>query len=78
MRQQVVDSECDSCHRTEQHPLDSSTRRGKYVLPNGWMHVEGFTSNRSVFEVDLCPECKLSVMESVGRGQRFRATSESA
>lgn len=78
MRQQVVDSECDSCHRTETQPLASSVKNGKYVLPTGWMHIEGFTSNRSVFEVDLCPECKLAVMASVGKGQKLRASSESA
>lgn len=78
MRQQVVDSECDSCHRTEQHPLDPRAKRGRYVLPKGWMHVEGFTDSHSVFEVDLCTECKRTVMESVGKGRRLRAMSESA
>lgn len=78
MRQQVVDSECDSCHRTEQQPLATGMRRGNYVLPNGWMHVQGFTSGHTVFEVDLCIECKRKVMESVGKGRRLRAVSESA
>jgi hypothetical protein len=42
------------------------------------MHVEGFTNNHSVFEVDLCVSCKQAVMESVGKGRRLRAVSESA
>jgi hypothetical protein len=78
MRQQVVDSECDSCHRTDQQPLATGMRRGHYVLPKGWMHVQGVTSNHTVFEVDLCTECKMAVMESVGKGRRLRAVSESA
>lgn len=78
MRQQVVDSECDSCHRTERQPLATGIRQGKYVLPKGWMHVEGFTSGHTVFEVDLCTECKQRVMESVGKGRRLRAVSEGA
>lgn len=78
MRQQVVDSECDSCHRAEQHPLDTSKKRGGYTLPKGWMHVEGFTDRHSVFEVDLCTECKRTVLESVGKGRSLRAVSDSA
>jgi len=78
MRQQVVDSECDSCHRTDQQPLSTGVRRGEYVLPKGWMHVEGFTSSHVVFGVVLCTECKQAVMESVGKGRWLRAVSESA
>ena len=77
MRQQVVDSECDSCHRTARQPLSSGIKNGRYVLPKGWMHVEGNTNNHTVFEVDLCTECKQAVMESVGKGRRLRAVSES-
>lgn len=78
MRQQVVDSECDSCHRTEREALASGIKNGNYVLPKGWMHVEGFTGKHSVFEIDLCTECKQAVMESVGKGRVLRAVSESA
>ena len=78
MRQQVVDSECDSCHREERQSLATGMSRGKYVLPKGWMHVAGFTSGHTVFELDLCTECKQAVMESVGKGRRLRAVSESA
>lgn len=77
-RQQVVESECDSCHTTHKEPLATGIRRGKYILPKGWMHVEGFTNNHSIFEVDLCVSCKQAVMESVGKGRRLRAVSESA
>jgi hypothetical protein len=63
MRQQVVVYECDSCHRTEQQPLGSSIKRGTHVLPKGWLHVEGRSDRRSAFELDLCAECKKSIME---------------
>lgn len=78
MRQQVVDSECDSCHTTERQPLASSVKNGSYILPKGWMHVEGFTDRHVVFEVDLCTACKLTVLEAAGKGRRVRAVSESA
>lgn len=77
-RQQVVQSECDSCHTVSEQPLNQGIRSGKYILPKNWMHVEGVTNTHTVFEVDLCPECKQRVMESVGKGRRLRAVSESA
>ena len=77
-RHQVVQSECDSCHTVEQSPLSSGIRNGKYILPKGWMHVEGNTNTNTVFEVDLCVDCKQTVMEAAGKGRRLRAVSQSA
>lgn len=72
-RQQIVHSECDRCHTTVDSPLSSGIRGGKYVLPKGWLHVEGNTNTTTVFEVDLCDECKLTVMESAGAARRLHA-----
>lgn len=58
--------------------MASGVKQGHYILPKGWMHVQGFTDRHNVFEIDLCTECKQAVMESVGKGRRLRAVSESA
>lgn len=77
-RQQVVYSECDRCHVSEEAPLSAGIKNGKYVLPKGWLHVEGVTNTATVFEVDMCTECKGTVMEAAGHGRRLRAVSNSA
>jgi hypothetical protein len=78
MRQQVVVSECDRCHTTHTEPLSRGVRSGNYVLPKGWLHVQGDTNSHTVFEVDLCEVCKLTVMEAAGKGRILRAVSDSA
>lgn len=72
-RQQVVYSECDRCHVSEEAPLSVGIKNGKYVLPKGWLHVEALTNRTTVFEIDLCVECKVPVLEAAGQGRRLRA-----
>jgi hypothetical protein len=77
-RQKIVESECDRCHTSETAPLSTGIKNGNYVLPKGWLHVHGFTNNHSVFELDLCTECKVVVLEAAGKGRKLYAVSESA
>jgi hypothetical protein len=72
---QVVSSECDRCHTEVVEDMDKSLKRSRpsdpYVLPKGWLHVTGNTSTTTVFELDLCDVCKVTVMEAAGKAQRL-------
>lgn len=72
---QVVESVCDRCHTHEEEPLKTGIKNGRYVLPKGWLHVSGNTNTATVFEIDLCTECKLTVLEAAGQGRRLRSVS---
>lgn len=74
-KQSVVVSSCDRCHTSHQEPLASGIKNGKYTLPRGWMHVQGFTDSHTVFEIDLCTECKGTVLDAAGQGRRLKAVS---
>ena len=74
-KHQVVESVCDRCHTHEEEPLKSGIRNGNYVLPKGWLHVEGNTNTTTVFAIDLCSECKLTVLEAAGQGRTLRSVS---
>lgn len=65
-KRQVILSTCDSCHKEEMSPLDKKSRRDELDLPKGWLHVEGSTATSTVFEMDLCADCKKSVLEAAG------------
>lgn len=69
MKRQVIQSECDRCHVEEIAPLEKVKyqRKDTLDLPKGWLHVSGVTATRTVFEVDLCAECKGTVMEAAGK-----------
>lgn len=69
----VVESICDRCHTHDEQPLSSGIRNGKYVLPKGWLHVEGVQNNHTLFELDLCEECKGTVLEAAGQGHKVRS-----
>lgn len=75
MRQQIVESICDRCHTSVEEPLTSGIKHGKYILPKGWLHVQGFTSQHTVFEIDLCTECKGTVLAAAGQGRKLKAVS---
>ena len=75
-RQKVILSTCDRC-TTETHiPFVKKhhTRRDELDLPEGWLHVSGNTATSTVFEMDLCDICKLTVLEAAGHASRGRAT----
>lgn len=72
-KQSVVESICDRCHASEIQPLSTGIKNGKYTLPRGWLHVEGFTNSHSVFEVDMCAECKGTVLDAAGQGKLLKA-----
>ena len=73
-RQQIVESICDRCHTHEEQPLTSGIKNGEYVLPKGWMHVQGTVNGRTIFEVDLCDVCKATVMDAAGKGKSKDST----
>lgn len=68
-RVSMVESICDRCHTHDEQPLSTGIRNGEYILPKGWMHVAGTVSGRVIFEVDLCEECKGTVMDAAGKGK---------
>jgi hypothetical protein len=75
MKKEVLISECDRCHFTVQTPL--SERRGRWrnrevekVLPPGWLHVQGDTATHTVFEVDVCEDCKGVILDAAGSHRR--------
>lgn len=67
-KRQVIQTECDRCHHENVTPLEKVkyARRDALDLPKGWLHVSGQTATSTVFEIDLCPECKGSVLEAAG------------
>lgn len=80
-KQQVVESTCDRCHTSVEEPLSSGIKNGNYLLPRDWLHVTAFTNNHTVFEMDLCVECKRKVLDAAGKGAKTRtlkAVSQSA
>jgi hypothetical protein len=40
------------------------------VLPDGWLHVSGITTVSVVFAVDLCGDCKGTVLAAAGAARR--------
>lgn len=69
---EVLLSVCDRCHTEAETPLPEK-RRGrlpKYLLPPGWMNVAGNTTTHTVFEMDLCEECKGIVLNAAGSARR--------
>jgi hypothetical protein len=72
---QVVSSECDRCHTEVTEDLSASAKRNRpsdpFVLPKGWLHVSGNTSTTTVFELDLCQDCKVDVLKAAGAAQRL-------
>jgi hypothetical protein len=68
-KKQVVTSTCDRCRTEEDIDLKPQMNiADRFVLPHGWLHVEGNTNKTTVFEIDLCGECKKAVLDAAGRG----------
>jgi hypothetical protein len=66
MRSRVVTTTCDRCHVETDVPMASDGE--KFVLPEDWLHVSGITATKVLFTMDLCPDCKVSVMTAAGMG----------
>jgi hypothetical protein len=70
-KREVLLSVCDRCHTEEQAPLEKRLgRRHKFLLPPGWMNVAGNTATHTVFDIDLCEDCKGTVLASAGVARR--------
>jgi hypothetical protein len=72
MKQEVIVSTCDRCHREERMPLNKTGKAtsDQWVLPEHWMHVQGNTSTTLVFALDLCGDCSPEVMAAAGKGDQ--------
>ena len=72
---QVVSSECDRCHVEVTEDLSGMNKRNRpsdpFILPKGWLHVAGNTATTLVFEMDLCQDCKVPVLQAAGAAQRL-------
>ena len=60
MRQHMIRYECDSCHKVVEEP-QIGIPRGK--MPKDWLRIDGFSNAHSVFKLDLCEECKQTIMD---------------
>lgn len=70
-KQQVIVSVCDRCHVEDSAPLmRAKYQRSTLDLPIGWLHVSAVTATSTVFEMDLCGECKKIVLEAAGKAER--------
>jgi hypothetical protein len=77
-RKRILVSTCDRCHVEAEIPFGPSvtmmrTRNNiQYHLPKDWLHVAGNTATALIFEMDLCPECKISVLTAAGAANHKR------
>jgi hypothetical protein len=72
-KQKVLLSICDRCGTDETSPLQQRglSRKDPYVLPKGWMHISANTASSTIFELDLCGDCKKIVLEAAGHARRL-------
>jgi hypothetical protein len=72
-QKEVVFTTCDRCYKEEQTDLQKvPARNEKFQLPAGWLHISGNTRSTTVFEMDLCGDCKGLVIEAAGRAPAGR------
>lgn len=71
-KRQVVVSTCDRCGREETTDFNKApvSRAEEFLLPEHWLHVAGNTRKTTVFSMDLCGECKMTVLEAAGAADR--------
>ena len=69
---EVLFSMCDRCFKEVETDVEmekkKSARQEKFLLPHGWLHISGNTRQTTVFEMDLCEDCKVFVIDAAGRG----------
>ena len=71
-KRQVVESTCDRCHKEVTVPLTPTTRRGdEFQIPEGWIHVAANSKSSTLFEMDLCDDCKQNVLAAAGLADRL-------
>ncbi len=70
-KRQVVESTCDRCHKETTYPLTPNTKRGEeFEVPEGWIHVAANTKTKMIFEMDLCEDCKGTVIDAAGAARK--------
>lgn len=72
---EVVVSVCDRCTTEVSTPLNRKNKRHELVLPQGWLHIAANTTTALVFEMDLCTDCKLIVVEAAGMARHVHSTT---
>lgn len=66
-RKEVIFSTCDKCYKEEQTDMQKNPARNEqFQLPEGWLHINGNTRKTTVFEIDLCGDCKAGVIAAAG------------
>jgi hypothetical protein len=61
-----VTTTCDRCHFEVHQDIPRRYDGERLLLPDGWLHVSGLTTVGVVFVVDLCDQCKASVLAAAG------------
>ena len=64
-RVRVLTTSCDRCHFEVDQPMPEKPGEG-LLLPAGWLHVSGITTVTVEFAMDLCRDCKTTVMAAAG------------
>lgn len=64
---EVVFTTCDRCYTEVQTDVDLAKRAQPYQIPVDWLHIHANSRTATVFEMDLCPDCKGIVIEAAGR-----------
>lgn len=68
---EVLFSTCDRCFKEAQTDIEKSPARNeKFLLPEGWLHISGNSRRATVFEMDLCDDCKGYVIAAAGRADK--------
>ena len=69
-RRQVVHSTCDRCHKEVTTPFTPNRRGDEFEVPDGWIHISANGRTTTLFEMDLCDDCKGIVIEAAGLADR--------
>jgi len=72
-RRQVVHSTCDRCHKEVTTPFVQNRRGEEFEVPDGWIHIAANGKSTTLFEMDLCDDCKGIVIEAAGMADRTRS-----
>jgi hypothetical protein len=68
---EVLFSTCDRCFKEAQTDIPQGPRKDtETLLPDNWIHISGRSKRTSVFEMDLCDDCKGIVIAAAGRGDK--------
>ena len=64
----VVETECDQCGTTVFSDIKES--RATVLIPENWIQVRVDTKTSTLFTRDLCPDCKMGILNAAGYSPR--------